>query len=177
MTLVVRAIGDPSSSMTAVRREVLGVDRDQPVYNMSTMRQLLNESIAQRRLSMLLLGAFSLIALLLAASGIYGVMAYTVVQRTHEIGVRLALGAGRRDILRLIVGQGMILTMMGVAAGVVAALALTRFLSGLLYGVSSTDPSTFASIALLLTGVALLACYIPARRAMKVDPMTALRYE
>jgi putative ABC transport system permease protein len=177
MTLVVRTAVDPSSSIAAVRREVLSIDRDQPVYNTSTMKQLLGQSIAQRRLSLLMLGVFSLIALLLAAIGIYGVMAYTVAQRTHEIGIRLALGAQKRDILRLVLGQGMLLTIVGVVIGVGASLALTRFLSSLLFGVSSTDPATFALITILLTGVALLACYIPARRAMKIDPMTALRYE
>jgi putative ABC transport system permease protein len=177
VTLVARTSGEPTASLAAVRREVLAIDRDQPVYNMSTMSQLLKESIAQRRLTMLMLGAFSLIALLLAASGIFGVTAYTVAQRTQEIGIRLALGAQPRDILRLVVGQGMVLSLTGVAIGVAAALALTRYLSSLLYGVGSTDPLTFASLALLLTGVALLACYIPARRAMKVDPMEALRYE
>jgi putative ABC transport system permease protein len=177
MTLVARTTGEASSSLAAVRREVLSVDRDQPVYNMSTMKQLLKESVAQRRLSMMMLGAFSLISLLLAASGIFGVTAYTVAQRTHEIGIRLALGAGRRDILKLVVGQGMVLSLTGVGLGVLAALALTRFLSSLLYGVTATDPLTFVSIALLLTVVALLACYLPARRAMEVDPMEALRYE
>ncbi|HEX8139652.1 MAG TPA: ABC transporter permease [Pyrinomonadaceae bacterium] len=177
MTIVARTKGEPSSSLAAVRREVLGVDRDQPVYNMSTMKQLLTESVAQRRLSMLMLGAFSLIALVLAGVGIYGVTAYMVAQRTHEIGIRLALGARRQDILKLVVGQGMVLSLTGVGLGVLAALALTRFLSSLLYGVSATDPLTFASIALLLSLVALAACYIPARRAMRVDPMEALRYE
>jgi putative ABC transport system permease protein len=141
------------------------------------MKQLLDQSIAQRRLNMLLLGAFALIALLLATSGIFGVMAYTVAQRTHEIGIRIALGAQKRDILSLVVWHGMMLSLIGVAIGVGASLALTRFLASLLYGVSSTDPATFAVIALLLTGVALLACYIPARKALKVDPMVALRYE
>jgi putative ABC transport system permease protein len=177
MTLVVRTSGDPENSIASVRREVLSIDKDQPVYNISTMKRLLDESIAQRRLNMLLLGAFALLALLLAASGIFGVMAYTVSQRTQEIGIRLALGAQKRDILSLVVWQGMMLSLIGVGIGVGASLALTRFLSSLLYGVSSTDPATFAVIALLLTGVALVACYIPARRALKVDPMVALRYE
>jgi putative ABC transport system permease protein len=177
MTLVVRTAGDPEHSIAPVRREVLSIDKDQPVYNISTMKRLLEESIAQRRLNMLMLGAFALLALLLATSGIFGVMAYTVAQRTHEIGIRSALGAQKRDILSLVVWHGMMLSLIGVGIGVGASLALTRFLSSLLYGVSSTDPATFAVIALLLAGVALVACYIPARRALKVDPMVALRYE
>ena len=177
MTLVARTTGDPSGSVAAVRREVQSIDKDQPVYNVRTMQQLLGASIAQRRFNMLLLGAFAAIALLLAASGLFGVMAYTVSQRTHEIGLRLALGAQTRDVLRLVVGNGMALAVSGVAAGLAAAFGLTRLMTSLLFGVTPTDAGTFVGVSVVLLAVALLACYIPARRATKVDPLVALRYE
>jgi putative ABC transport system permease protein len=177
MTLVVRTLSDPSSSVAAVREQVQAIDKDQPVYDIRTLAQLLGEAVAQRRLNMLLLGAFALIALLLATSGIFGLMTYTVTQRTHEIGIRMALGAQKSDILKLIFGRGMSLTLIGLGLGLAAAFALTRLMSSLLFGVSATDPLTFLSVALLLAFVALVACYIPARRAMKVDPLIALRYE
>ncbi len=177
MTLVLRTKTDPAGLTAALRNEVLSVDKDQPVYDVRTMDQLLVEKIAQRRFSALLLGLFALLALLLAAVGIYGVMAYSVAQRTHEIGIRMALGAQKRDLLRMIVRQGMILTAVGISLGLVVAFALTRVMSGLLYEVSATDIQTFIIIPLILAGVALLANYIPARQAAKVDPMVALRYE
>lgn len=177
MTLVARTTGDPSVSVAAVRREVLSIDKDQPVYNIRTMRQLLGASIAQRRFNMLLLGAFAVIALLLAASGLFGVMAYTVAQRTHEIGIRLALGAQTRDVLGLVVGNGMALAAIGVAVGLAGAFGLTRLMSSLLFGVTPTDATTFVVVSIVLLAVALLACYIPARRATRVDPLVALRYE
>ncbi len=177
MYLVVRTASDPLSLAPAVRREVQAVDKDVPVSNVTTMDQILSNSLSSRRFSMLLLGIFAGLALILAAVGIYGVISYSVTQRTHEIGIRMALGAERSDVLRLVVRQGMVLTLAGVGAGVAGSLALTRFLSSLLYEVRPTDPATFVSISLLLTGVALLATYIPARRATKVDPMVALRYE
>ncbi|HEX8141081.1 MAG TPA: ABC transporter permease [Pyrinomonadaceae bacterium] len=177
MSLVVRTDGEPTSMVAAVRREVNGINPDLALANVKTVEQLVSESLGQSRYRGVLLGIFAIVALILAAVGIYGVIAYAVNQRTHEIGIRIALGAQKRDILKLVVWQGMILSMIGVAVGVGASLALTRFLSSLLYGVSSTDPLTFGGVVLLLIGVALLACSIPARRATKVDPMVALRAE
>jgi putative ABC transport system permease protein len=176
-TLVVRTQPEPMSLANAVRGAVWSVDKDQPVWKVRTLEFLINRSANQNRFVILLLSAFSALALVLAAVGIYGVISYSVSQRTQEIGVRLALGAQQRDVFRLVVGQGMILAVIGVAIGLAAAFGLTRLMSGLLFGVSATDPATFASISLLLIGGALLACYIPARRATKVDPMVALRYE
>jgi putative ABC transport system permease protein len=177
MSLVARAAGDPTAMTTAIRNEVLSLDKEQPVANVVTFNQLLSVSIAQRQFSMLLLGVFAAAALLLAAVGIYGVLSYAATQRRNEIGIRMALGAGQREILRLVVGQGMRLTMIGISTGLAAAFALTRLMSTLLFGVSATDPLTFTLISLLLASVALPACYLPARRATKVDPMVALRCE
>jgi len=178
MTLVVRtAAGEPAGVVPAVRREIGALDRDLAVFNVKTMDELVADSLLLRRFSMLLLGAFAALALILASVGIYGVIAYTVSQRTHEIGVRMALGARRSDIFRLVVGRGMLLTLAGVAAGLIAALSLTRLMESLLFGVSASDPPTFVAIALLLTAVSLAACYVPARRATRVDPLIALRHE
>jgi putative ABC transport system permease protein len=177
MYLVVRTTNEPSSMAAMVRSAIQSVDKDQPVYRVMTMETLLNESVAQRRFSMLLLTLFAVVAVVLAIVGLYGVMSYGVSQRTHEIGIRMALGAQARDVLRMVVGQGLLLALIGVGIGLVAALLLTRVMSSLLFGVSATDPFMFASIPLILAVVALLACYIPARRATKVDPMVALRYE
>jgi putative ABC transport system permease protein len=177
MQLAVRTAGDPDSIISAVRAQVRAVDPDQPLYHVATLEQTLSESLAPRRFNMLLLGIFAGIALALATVGIYGVMAFSVTQRTHEIGIRMALGAQKSDILRLVVGQGMILALIGVGIGIAGALALTRFIASMLYGVKPTDLQTFIGVSLVLIIVALLACYIPARRATKVDPMTALRYE
>ncbi|MDQ3908762.1 MAG: ABC transporter permease [Acidobacteriota bacterium] len=177
MTLVVRTAGDPDSATNAVRAQVWAVDPKQPVYDVRSMGQLLAASLAARRFNMILVAVFSAVALLLAAVGIYGVVAYAVAQRTHEIGVRMALGAQPRDVLLLVVTQGMTPALAGVGVGLACAFAITRAISGLLYGVSATDLTTFVSVSALLTAVALLACYLPARRATKVDPLIALRAE
>ncbi|CAN5347645.1 ABC transporter permease [soil metagenome] len=177
MNIVIRTATDPATLAAAVRQEVWAVNPNQPVANVSTMNELLANSAARTRFNTLLLSLFALTALTLASVGIFGVMSYTVTQRTREIGVRMALGAQRSDVLRLVIRQGMILAGLGIVIGLAAALALTRLMTSLLYGVSATDPATFTGIALLLAGVALVACYIPARRATKVDPMVALRYE
>jgi putative ABC transport system permease protein len=177
MTIVVRTSGDPTSIAAAAGREIQAIDPDQPVSDVRTMKQLLANSVARARFNTLLLGLFAALALVLASVGIYGVMAYSVAQRTKEIGIRIALGAQARDVLRMIVGQGMMLTLAGVCLGLLGAFALTRLMSSLLYGVSTTDPLTFVGVSLLLSAVALFACYIPARRATRVDPMVALRYE
>jgi putative ABC transport system permease protein len=148
-----------------------------PVFSVKPMEEVMAAAMAERRFSMMLFGIFAFLALALAGVGIYGVMAYTVAQRTHEIGIRIALGAAASDVLKMIVGQATRLALIGVGAGLMLAFALTRLMSSLLFGVSATDPLTFAAISLVLTGVALLASYIPARRATRVDPMIALRYE
>jgi putative ABC transport system permease protein len=177
LTTVVRVAGDPLAIVGAVRNEVRAMDSELPVDRVKTLDQYLTESVAQPRFNMLLLGLFAGVAMILTAVGLYSVMAYSVTTRAREIGVRMALGARRHDVLRLVISQGMKLTLIGVAIGLVAALALTRLMASLLFGVTPTDPTTFVGVALLLTAGALLACYLPARRATKVDPMTALRCE
>ncbi len=177
MALNVRTHGDPNAAINSIRDQVKAVDKDLAVANLRTMVTVLNQSVAPRRLSMLLLVIFAVVAAVLAAIGIYGVLSYAVAQRGHEIGVRMALGAQTGDVLKLVIGQGIKLALAGVAIGLVASFALTRLMSSLLYGVSATDPLTFAGIALLLMVMALVACYLPARRATKVDPMVALKYE
>jgi putative ABC transport system permease protein len=175
--LLLRTSVDPLSLVAAVHNQVQAIDPAQPIYNVHTMEELIAGSMAQRRLNLVLLAVFAATALLLAAVGIYGVISYSVTQRVQEIGIRMALGARSADVLRLVVKQGMTPVAIGIAAGIVGALALNRVMSNLLYEASANDPWTFAAIALLLTVVALVACYVPARRATKVDPMIALRYE
>jgi putative ABC transport system permease protein len=177
LTLVVRTASNPSLMTSVVRKEVQLIDKDQPVHNVRTMDQLVTESVAQRRLSMMLLGIFASVALVLAAVGIYGVMSYSVSQRTHEMGIRMALGARRGDVLRLVVKQGMMLAVIGVAVGLAGALALTHLMSTLLFEIKPTDLPTYSGVSLLLTAVAVSACFLPARRATRVDPIIALRYE
>jgi predicted permease len=178
--IVVRTPLDAATVMPSIKKTVYEGGSDQPVYDVHAMQEIVSESISSQRFPMLLLGTFAGLALLLAAVGIYGVISYSVAQRIHEIGIRMALGAHKRDVFRMVVGQGLALALAGLAIGVVAALILTRVLSSfslLLYGVGASDPLTFAVVSFVLTGVAVLACYIPAGRAMRVDPMIALRYE
>jgi predicted permease len=175
--LAVRTNGYPTSLLSAVRRAVWSVDPDQPLSNVMTMDDILDREVDQRRVQTLLLGGLAILALMLACVGIYGVMAYLVAQQNHEIGIRVALGARPRDILGFVLGRGTKLTFAGVGIGLIAAVAFTRLMNSLLYGVSPIDPLTFACVATLLTFVALAASYIPARGAMRVDPMVALRHE
>ena len=177
MTVVIRTESDPMRLAPAVRQAVLELDQEQPVYNIRTLEELFAKSVAPTRLHLVLFGIFAAVALILAVSGLYGVMNYSVAQRRHEIGIRMALGAQAGDVLRLVVGQGMGTTVVGVALGLVGAYAVTRLMSSLLFGVSATDPVTFTVVSAVLSTAALVACWIPARRAAKVDPMVALRHE
>ena len=177
MTIVARTDSDPLSMTNTLRRVIESVDGDMPVFDVASMEQLVYQSVASPRFNALLLACFAALALTLAVVGIYGVISYSVAQRAHEIGIRMALGAQREEVLKLVVSQGLRLTLIGTVSGVLGALGVTRFLSSLLYGVRPVDPLTFVAVSLGLAGVALLASYIPARRATKVDPMRALRYE
>ncbi len=177
VAVVLRTQGDPAAIMGPVRRAVAEIDPGEVVYSVQTLDDVIAGSFAARRLSMILLGAFAALALVLSCVGIYGVISYLAGQRTHEIGVRMALGAQRGDVMRLVLGQGARMALLGVAAGTAAALGLTRLMASQLFGVTAHDPLTFAAVAMLLTLVALLACYLPARRAVRVDPMVALRHE
>jgi putative ABC transport system permease protein len=173
--LVVRTSVEPMSVATSVRNAIWAVDKDQPVANIDTMDHIVSEAVARQRFSMLLLAIFAALALVLAAVGIYGVMSYSVAQRTREIGIRIALGAKRTDVLKMTVKQGLKLVGLGLLIGLVVAFMLTRVMASLLFGISATDPLTFMGISLVLLAVAILASYIPALRATKVDPMIALR--
>jgi putative ABC transport system permease protein len=177
INLLTRTEAEPLGLASAVRGQILALNREQPVFNVRTMEQIVAQSVAARRFSMLLLTIFALVALALASLGIYGLLSYAVSQRAREIGLRMALGAQSGEVVKLVIGQGMRLALIGVTIGWIASLALTRTMKTLLFGISATDPMTFAAIALLLTFVALLACFVPARRATTIDPLTTLRQE
>jgi predicted permease len=174
---VARTAGTPLGIVPAIRQAAHAVDGSAVVYAVRPMQEIVSNSIARQRFTMFLLSVFSALALVLSAVGIYGVISYLAGQRTHEIGVRIALGASRKDVLRMVLGEGLRMTLVGIGIGVAAALGLTRLITKLIYGVGASDPLTFGGVAVLLIGVALLACYLPARRAMQVDPIIALRYE
>ena len=175
LTVAFRGRTDPAAMLSAIKSELRILDPDLPMYYVRTMEQRVNESLARQRFSMMLLGVFASVALVLATIGIYGVMAYLVNQGTRELGIRIALGASPGNILRLVVRQGMVLAFSGVAIGLVAAFLLVRLMRSMLFGVEVTDPITFTGISLLLAIIALLACYIPAQRAARIDPMISLR--
>jgi len=177
MTWVVRTAANPRAAASYTRAAIHAVDAKLGISDVATMEEVLADATSDRRLNMLLFALLGGLALVLATVGVYGVVAYSVTQRTHEIGVRMALGAQRSDVLRLVLGQGAKMALAGVAVGLVAALALTRLMANLLFAVGATDPLTFGAVAVLLTGVSQAACYIPARRAMQIDPLVALRYE
>jgi putative ABC transport system permease protein len=178
MELVVRAqSGDPVRLAAPIRAELAAIDKDQPIHSFKPLEATVSELVAPQRFTTLLLAGFAALAALLAAIGLYGVISYAVTQRTREIGIRMAVGADSRAVMRMVIRQGLLLAVIGVAAGLAASFALTRLLASLLFGVSTTDPATFLVISTLLVGVSLVASFVPARRAMKVDPMVALRYE
>ncbi len=177
MSLLVRTAGDPQNSLASVRSEIRALDKHLPVSSASTLNEYLGGALLLPRAGAALLGIFGMLALVLASTGLFGVMSFTVARRTREIGIRIALGAQGVDVLKLVLREGLVLVLVGVALGIAAAFALSRLLTSLLYGVSATDPLTFIGVSVLLVGVALVASYIPARRATKVDPMVALRYE
>ena len=176
LSVAVRTTTDPLNQAAAVTQEARAIDPNVPIYDVKSMEQWLSASLARRRFAMLALGLFAVAAMLLASVGIYGVMSYAVAERTREIGIRVAMGAQTRNVIELVIGQGMMLAGIGVGIGLAGAAGLTRLMKNLLFIVSPSDPLTFIVIALLLAGVALLACYLPARRAAKVDPMIALRH-
>jgi putative ABC transport system permease protein len=177
MELAVRTSGDPKAVAVAVRSQIASVDKDQPPHHLMTLEESRAWYLAPRRVNMLLLGAFAGLALILGCVGIYGVVSYSVSQRTHEIGLRIALGASPHEVLKLVVGQEMLLTIAGVGTGLAGALALNKVMTSLVFRVATTDPFTYAGVSVVWILVALFACYLPARRAMKVDPVVALRYE
>jgi putative ABC transport system permease protein len=175
--VVIKTRLEPERLIAAARRQALALDPEQPIYEVKTLTEQRDVSLAPERLNLTLLSGFAAVALLLASIGLYGVISYSVTQRTQEIGLRMAVGARSRDVHKLVIGQGMRLAVIGAVIGLLASLALTRLMKSLLFGVSATDPATFATIPLLLVIVASVACYMPARRATKVDPLVALRYE
>jgi len=177
MDLIIKTSVEPLSLVASIKEEVQAVDKDQPLGNVRSLEAIVAQNLAPRRFNLLLFVVFACIALLLGAVGLYGVIAYTVTQRTREIGIRMALGAQKRDVLRLVFREGLALSSIGVLIGVASSLALTRLMKSLLYNVSATDPPTLITISLLMTAIALAACYVPARRAMKVDPLVAVRHE
>ena len=177
LSWIIQTAGDPTSLSTAIQHEIQSEDSRLAASKIRTMDQVISESTARQTFNMLLLTIFAGLALLLAAIGIYGLMSYTVEQRTQELGIRVALGASRNDMLRLVVRQGMLLAGIGVAVGLAASFALNRVLANMVFGVKTTDPITYASVTVVLVGAALLATYLPARRATKIDPLIALRYE
>jgi putative ABC transport system permease protein len=177
MNLAVRTSVDPTSTVAAIQAAIREVDKDQPVYQIQTIDELMRDSVGTRRFALIILIMFATLALVLAVSGIYGVISYAVTQRTQEIGIRMALGASTKDVLRLVLGQFMRLTVVGVVLGLIGAYALTRLMTSLLFGVTATDTTTFVLVSITLSLVALVACLIPARRATRVDPLVALRYE
>jgi predicted permease len=177
MTVTVRASIDPASLTAAVRSEIGQIDSNQPIYDITTMREMEEDSIAERRFAMMLMAGFAVTAVLLASLGIYGILAYLVADRTHEIGVRMALGAKQGNVLRTVVRQGLTLTAVGVAVGLAGAFVVSRVMSSMVYGISTTDPLTFTVVPMMLIGVAAVACYLPAWRASRIDPMVALRHE
>ena len=178
MNLIVKSAADPAALTSAIRGAIASIDKDQPIFAIATMQELVNSSVSTRRITLILLGLFSALALVLAAIGIYGVISYSVAQRTHEIGIRMALGADHGGVLRMILAQGVKIAGAGVVIGLGASFGLTRLLmTNLLFSVRAADPLTFAAVAIVLVLVAMLACYIPARRALRVDPIIALRYE
>lgn len=177
MTLVVRSAGDSEALVTAVRHKLAQIDADLPLANIGAMQTVVATSVSTSRLTSQFTGGFAILALLLTAIGIYGVVAYAAAQRTHEMGIRLALGATRAHVLQLVIGQGMRVVLAGIGIGFVLALGLTRYIKTLLFGTSATDPWTFIGVTILLLATAALACYLQARRAAKVDPLVALRYE
>jgi putative ABC transport system permease protein len=177
MALIVKSRIEPTALTSSIRAVVASIDRNQPITGIATMDQLIQDSVSSRRVTLILLGLFSALALVLAGIGIYGVISYSVAQRTQEIGIRMALGARREDVIKMMLLQGVRIGSAGVVIGMLAAFGLTRYLEKLLFSVSPGDPGTFAAVAFVLATVALLASYIPARRTLRLDPMTALRYE
>jgi putative ABC transport system permease protein len=177
MALLVKSGIEPAALVSAIHHAVTSIDKEQPIFEIATMQEVVNASVSTRRITLILLGLFSGLALVLAAIGIYGVVSYSVAQRAREIGIRMALGAHRGDVLRLVLAQGGKMSLTGIAIGTIASAGLTRLMANLLYGVSVVDPATFAVVAFVLAVIAMVASYLPARRALRMDPLVALRNE